>query len=243
MVIALVASDFHIHEGGMHHTQAWVLHQTPGRWRVLCNILAVSRTALFWNSDLRRWNLLGVTAVKAHITSWTTLAFMSHITLSPWYIIIFSCSFFPICLWPVVATSISTALFNSLSTTTMSPVPSCQSGSCTRSQLCCFQSLSVVPPIRTRVVLFYTWLNAPTLSYSIPATWYASRCMLSQLVSNTLLLCAWLSNRYLFTVSTSGLLCCDRSLPLWMWPVLVSTWSEPLCSPSDQPFPTAGMIS
>uniref|UniRef100_A0A669AZ21 mitogen-activated protein kinase kinase kinase n=1 Tax=Oreochromis niloticus TaxID=8128 RepID=A0A669AZ21_ORENI len=100
--------------------------------RVLRSILAVPRTALFWTeiSDVVPgicWShspSLGVTAPSAPITTGTTVTFTLHIlsssSLSPWYFSSFSCSFFLMLLSFGTATSITTAVFFCLSTTTMS---------------------------------------------------------------------------------------------------------------------------
>lgn len=70
---------------------------------------------------------------------------------------------------------------------------------------------------------------------------YASQYMLSQLASYTLLLYFVLFEWCLYTAWTVAPVSYNRCLPIWIWcivPFLVLPWSEPLCCPSGQLFPS-----
>lgn len=66
----------------------------------------------------------GITAPSALIITETTVALSHHISwsssLSPWYFLIFSCSFFLMLQLPGIATSVATAVLLCLSTNTIS---------------------------------------------------------------------------------------------------------------------------
>lgn len=100
----------------------------PGSLRVLYNILAVPRIALYLTETLDVvpgiwWSFSASSGVTASITTGTILDFTFHICsscfFSPWYFSLLLCFFFLMVLSPGIATSITTALFCSLSSTTM----------------------------------------------------------------------------------------------------------------------------
>ncbi len=208
-----------------------------GSLRVLCSILAVPRTALFWTeiSDVvpgicsSHSPSLGVTALRALITTGTTVAFTPHIffssSCSPWYFSSFLCSFFLMLLSLGIATSITTAFFRCLSTTTMSSwlATTILSVWIWNSHRIFAQSFSTIfggvfhLDLRTS-----SPYSTQMLRYTLPAIWlWRSIYALSASTLHPTVMCC---NVRLCTACTRGPVWFGRPQPLWiLWlgPVLV----------------------